>query len=47
MPVIAGHVLIEVHTLIVGLRSLTATIPLFIMQAGMISLFTFSYLNAR
>jgi hypothetical protein len=47
LPVIVGYVGIEVYTLIVGLASVAATIPLLVLQAGMLSLFTFSYLNAR
>jgi hypothetical protein len=47
LPVVAGYVLIEVYSLVAGLASLATTIPLFIMQAGLISLFTYSYLNAR
>jgi len=47
VPVIVGYVLIEVHTLASGLAPLGRTIALFAMQAGMVSLFTFSYLRAR
>jgi len=45
LPVIVGYILIELYSLVAGLTSVAATIPLFVMQVGMISLFTFSYLN--
>ena len=47
LPVVTGYVIIQVYSLVAGLASLGQTVPLFVMQAGMISLFTFSYLNAR
>ena len=46
LPVIAGYVVIELYTLIAGLSTLAATIPLLVMQAGMVSLFAFSHATA-
>lgn len=47
LPVIAGYVLIELYSLVTGLASVAATIPLFVMQAGMISLFIYGYLRVQ
>jgi hypothetical protein len=46
LPVILGYVLIELYSLVAGLAYLEATIPLLAIQAGMISLFIFGYVNA-
>jgi hypothetical protein len=46
LPVILGYVLIESYSLVAGLVSLAATIPLLAMQAGMMSLFAFAYARA-
>ena len=47
LPVIAGYVIIQACSIAAGLASLGQTIPLFVKQVGMASLFAFSYLNAR
>jgi len=46
LPVVVGYILIEIYSVAAGLAPLAAAIPLFVMQAGMILLFTFSYLVA-
>lgn len=46
LPVVVGYILIETRSVAAGLAPLVAAIPLFVMQAGMISLFVYSYLIA-
>lgn len=47
LPVVVGYVFVEAYSVLAGLAPLGQALSLFAMQAGMISLFTFSYLNAR
>ena len=46
-PVVAGLVAIEAAAIATGLSSIASTLPILILQAGLVSLFGFSYLNAR
>ena len=47
LPVIFGIVLNEIVDLDAQLISMEAVLPVWILQAGLVVLFTFSYLNAR
>lgn len=46
IPVIVGYVLIEINSVATGVAPLATTVPLFVMQAGMIALFVYSYHRA-
>jgi hypothetical protein len=47
IPVVVGVALNQITAIPIGVSSVGATIPLWIFQAVLIALFTFSYLNAR
>jgi len=47
IPVVVGVALNQITAIPIGVSSVGATIPIWILQAALISLFTFSYLNAR
>jgi len=47
IPVVIGMALNQITAIPIGISSVGATIPIWILQAVLIALFTFSYLNAR
>ena len=47
IPVVIGVALNQITAIPIGVSSVGAMIPIWILQAVLIALFTFSYLNAR
>jgi hypothetical protein len=47
IPVVIGMALNQITAIPIGVSSVGAMIPIWILQAMLIALFTFSYLNAR
>lgn len=47
IPVVVGEALNQITAIPIGVSSVGAMIPIWILQAMLIALFTFSYLNAR
>lgn len=47
LPVIAGYVMIEMYAIATGLGSWDHTLPAFLHQVGISSLFIFSYLTVK
>jgi len=47
IPVVIGVALNQITAIPIGVSSVGAMIPIWILQAMLIALFTFSYLNAR
>jgi hypothetical protein len=47
LPVVAGYVMIEVYAIAIRLVSFVQTLPIFLLQVCMISLFIFSYLTVK
>jgi hypothetical protein len=47
IPVVIGMALNQITAIPIGVSSVGAMIPIWILQAVLLALFTFSYLNAR
>ena len=46
-PVVVGYIILNVYSIVAGFTLLGQAIPTLISQVGLLSLSTFSYLNAR